>query len=211
MDDLESGYWQLHLHPSMFQLCGVHYMDPNTGILTFWTWRVLFLGIRDAVFVFSHLPRPVVEYKRLVGWRGTIYIDDLSTLAPTFLQCQYWRFWATDLLAQAGWVFSESKRKDPSQHPILLGVLVDTLRGTFHVPQEKLDNMVTSMEEILLHRRVKARGLASVVGKLVAAYKSLGKDLVGLMTRDCYRAINSIGYNWDFFIAMTSGAKRELS
>ncbi len=88
---------------------------------------------------------------------------------------------------------------------------MDTVRGTFHVPQEKLNNMVTSMEEILLHRRVKARGLARVVGKLVAAYKSLGKDLVGLMTRDCYRAINFIGYYWDYFITMTSGAKREMS
>ncbi len=129
---------------------------------------------------------------------GTIYIDDLSTIAPTFLECQYWRFWAKALLSQAGWVFSESKRKDPSQKPIFLGFLVDTVRMTFHVPQEKLDNVISTIGEILSHRRVAARGLASVVGKLVAAYWALGKNLVGLMTRDCYRAINSIGYNCHF-------------
>merc|ERR1712082_323221 len=93
-------------------------------------------GVRiyEAVYMFTHLLRPVVEYMRKVGWRGTIYIDDLSTLAPTFLECQYWRFWATDLLSQAGWVFSESKWKNPSQKPIFLGFLVDTVCMTFHMP-----------------------------------------------------------------------------
>merc|ERR1712082_488623 len=110
------------------------------------------------------------------------------------LQCQYWRFWATDPLSQVGWVFSESKMRDPSQLPIFLGFLVDTVKLTFHLPQEKLDNLVSSMEEILSQRRVMARGLASMVGKLMAAYRALGKNLVGLMTRDCYRVINSIGY-----------------
>ena len=31
------------------------------------------------------------------------------------------------------------------------------------------------------------------------------------MTRESYRAINSIGYHWDYYITMTSGAKREMS
>ncbi len=79
------------------------------------------------------------------------------------------------------------------------------------MPQEKLNDMLVRMEAILLLRKVKARGLASAVGKLVAGYRSLGKNLVGLMTRESYHAINSIGYHWDYFITMTSGAKREMS
>ncbi len=53
VDDLDSGYWQLPLHPSMFQLCGVSFVNPETGVRAYWTWRVLFLGIRDAVYVFT--------------------------------------------------------------------------------------------------------------------------------------------------------------
>ena len=88
---------------------------------------------------------------------------------------------------------------------------MDTLRGTFHVPQNKLDDMMDKMEQLLVLRRPKVRGLASAIGKLVAAYRSLGKNLVGLMTRDSYRVISSIEYNWDYYVNMTSDAKRELS
>ena len=111
VDDLESGYWHCALHPSMYKLCGVHYKDPSSGTLTFWTWRVLFLGIKNTVYIFTHLLRPVIQCMRNVGWRGSIYIDDIDTLACTYPECQYWRFWAMDVMAHAGWVFSESKMR----------------------------------------------------------------------------------------------------
>ena len=31
IDDLDSGYWQVPLHPDMYQYCGVHYQDPLDG------------------------------------------------------------------------------------------------------------------------------------------------------------------------------------
>ena len=64
IDDLDSGYWQVPLHPDMYQYCGVHYQDPQSGEVVFWTWRVLFLGIKDAVYIFTHLLQPVVQYLR---------------------------------------------------------------------------------------------------------------------------------------------------
>ena len=73
----------------MYELCGVDYHDPKSGTLTFWVWKVLFFGIKDAVYIFTHLIHPVIQHMRLVGWRGSIYIDNLDTLAPTYLQCQY--------------------------------------------------------------------------------------------------------------------------
>ena len=38
----------------------------------------------------------------------------------------------------------------------------------------------------------------------------MGKHLVGLMTRDSYHVISSIGYHWDYYVSFTRGAKREL-
>ena len=68
---------------------------------------------------------------------------------------------------------------------MFLGVAVDTLEGTFHVPQHKLDEIMASMEQLLVLRRLKVRGLASVIGKLMASYRTFGKSLVGL-TRGSY-------------------------
>ena len=67
--------------------------------------------------------------------------------------------------------------------PLYLGVTVDTLEGTFHVPQHKLDDIVASMKQHLVFRRLKVRELARVIGKLVASYRTFGKSIVGLMTR----------------------------
>ena len=172
VDDLRSGYWHCSLHPSMYQLCGVHYHDPESCELTLRVWKVLFLGVKDAVYVFTHLLRPVVHHMRLVGWTGSININNLSTLVSTYLQCQYWRLWAMDVMAQNGWVFSESKMRDPSKLPVFLGVTVDTLWGTFHGPQANLDDMLVNMKELLVLRKALVRRLASVVGKLVTAYRS---------------------------------------
>ena len=59
IDDLDSDYSKVPLHPSMFQYCRVHYQDPQSGKVVFWTWRVLFRGIKDAVYIFTDLLRPV--------------------------------------------------------------------------------------------------------------------------------------------------------
>jgi hypothetical protein len=50
IDDLDSGYWHVALNPIMRELVGVHFPDPETGEPVFWRWKVLFLGINDAVF-----------------------------------------------------------------------------------------------------------------------------------------------------------------
>ena len=87
---------------------------------------------------------------------------------------------------------------------MFLGVAVDTLKGTFHIPQQKLDDIIAKMEQLLVLRRPKVRGLASVIGKLVAAYRTFGKNLI---TRGSYRVISSIGYHvWN-----SEEAERELS
>ena len=67
------------------------------------------------------------------------------------------------------------------------------------------------MEHLLVLRKPKVRGLASVIVKLVAAFRTFGKNLVGLMTRCSYRVISSIGYNWEYHVWLTEEAQKELS
>ena len=79
-DNLESGYWHVLLHPDMYPYVGCHMEDPATGRIQYFQWKVLFLGISDAVFIFTKVLRPVVAYLRKIGWRGLIYIDDLGNV-----------------------------------------------------------------------------------------------------------------------------------
>ena len=46
-DDLDSGYWHLGINPEFFKYLGIHIPEED-GSISFYYWRVLFLGISDA-------------------------------------------------------------------------------------------------------------------------------------------------------------------
>ena len=83
VDDLDSGYWHVPLHPLQSSLFGVAIYDQEQKKTLFYLWKVLFLGLTDAVYIFTKLLLPVV------GWQGVVYIDDVGTTEKNFQQCMY--------------------------------------------------------------------------------------------------------------------------
>ena len=53
VDDLDSGYWHLPLHPSQSSLFGVAIFDQEEKKTLYFLWKVLFLGVTDAVYIFT--------------------------------------------------------------------------------------------------------------------------------------------------------------
>ena len=51
-EDLDSGYWQLSMHPEHRKYLGISVIDPETKETLYFEWNVMFLGISDAVFIF---------------------------------------------------------------------------------------------------------------------------------------------------------------
>ena len=103
VDDLDSGYWHLALHPESYQFCGNSCADPETGKIHYFQWMVLFLGITSAVTVFTKITKPIKVYLRLkCGLIILVYINDLMVAALTFEECLFNKFFAIDVLARAG-------------------------------------------------------------------------------------------------------------
>ena len=48
---------------------------------------MLFLGIKDAVYIFTKILVPHKTYFRSMGIRNSIYIDDQSVLGSSLLEC----------------------------------------------------------------------------------------------------------------------------
>ena len=61
------------IHPSHQDYLGVHYVDPELGVVYF-VWVVLCLGLRDAAHIFTRLIAPLMSELRRRGYRGLIYI-----------------------------------------------------------------------------------------------------------------------------------------
>ena len=78
--DLDSGYWHVPLCPEHQKFVGCHFIKDD-GSIIFWIWKVLFLGIKDAVYIFTKILVPHKTYLRGMGIRNTIFVDDQSVLA----------------------------------------------------------------------------------------------------------------------------------
>ena len=55
---------------------GVHFVD-KAGKTTYYVWRVLVLGLRDAAYIYTRINRPIMAALRRQGIRSLIYIGAL--------------------------------------------------------------------------------------------------------------------------------------
>ena len=84
VNDLDSGYWHVPLHPSQYPLFGVSIYDELEKKTHYYQWIMLFLGLSDAVHIFTKLLLPVVKHLRSCGWEGNFYKDNLCTLGTSY-------------------------------------------------------------------------------------------------------------------------------
>ena len=95
--------------PDNWQYLGVHYEHQN-GAVSYWVWKVLCLGLRDAAFIFTKSIAPIMAYLRKDGLRGLCYIDDKFTLGNSFNNCLWWEIRVKQVFAKAGWIFKPGIR-----------------------------------------------------------------------------------------------------
>ena len=59
VDNFDLGYWHVLLHKLMFDYCGCHLTDSDTGKTRYFQCSVLFLGVSSAVTIFTWVLLPV--------------------------------------------------------------------------------------------------------------------------------------------------------
>lgn len=142
-NDLDSGYWHLGVHPDYYKYLGIHVPEAD-GSIAFYYWRVLFLGISDAVFIFTAILKPVVVFLHTLGHKCSIYIDDIFWLGSSFLDALLTNQVVCDTLAKAGWIVKKEEKTGPSQRLLYLGLEICTVSMKFFIPQKKMDKLFKS-------------------------------------------------------------------
>ena len=168
VNDLDSGYCQVPVCKDSWQYLGVHFIEDD-GSVTFWTWRVLVLGIIDANNIFTRLLAPLIAKLRSEGIRGLIYIDNLFLTAATKQLAHEHSKRAFELFAWCGWKFNQTKSSgEPLQVVRFLGLDIDSRDLSFNIPENKLRE-IRKMLGKLKNRGVHAvhvKQLAKAVGTL---------------------------------------------
>ena len=204
-----SGYWHIPMHKSHQSFLGVHWVEDN-GSISFWQWRVMFLGISDATYLFTKMLRPHVAFLRSLGIRTIIYIDDLKVYGISkektdrnVIVCK----WALD---QAGWVAHRQKPDDePSQIMLFLGMISDSLQMKFILPEAKVEKIIEIGQQLLQGKKHHVKLLAKFVGLIQFSVRAVG-SVARIMTRSCYKDISS-AKSWNSYIHLSENSLTEVS
>ena len=96
----------------------------------------------------------------------------------------------------------------PSQKVTYLGLVIDSVKMTFGIPEEKLGRILEGAKSLLTHRRLLVKSFASWVGLLQSCRLAIG-PLVSIMCRALYDCISS-AKTWSSIISLTGLASFQL-
>ena len=184
-EDLESGYWHVAIAEECRKFLGCHIIDPVTKKPIFYQWNVLFLGVSDAVFLFTAILRPVKLHISKLGIPSVLYLDDLLYGGSTEVESYKNRDRVLETLGNAGFIVSKSKSIKPTQQIRFLGLIICSVNMKFFIPEDKLCKIEDFAKDLLLSKRVRLRDAAKFLGYMNSVSKAIG-PVVRLRGRAIY-------------------------
>ena len=210
--DLESGYWQIPLHPSMYKYVGICW--TINGKKRYFHWLVLFLGLKSAVHAFTKILRPHIKFCAQLGVCLVLFIDDQRVVADTYEKCLLHTCLAHLSLRMAGWIIKKGKGiLFPVQYGCFLGLDHDMINLKYFIPKEKLEKIIIFGKWLANQRRVQLRQIASFYGKISACRLAIG-PLTSLLCRygQIEMAIHTKNDKlaWNKWISLPQNVKEEI-
>ena len=153
--DLDSGYWHLSIAEEYKTYLGVHILDQDTGEPIFYVWNNLFLGVSDAVFIFTAILKPVRVRIAQLGVPSIMYLDDILYGGSTLEESLKNKKLVHECLSRAGFVISEEKSVEPSRKIRFLGLIICTETMQFLIPEDKILKLEDFARNLLTARRVR--------------------------------------------------------
>ena len=179
--DIEQAYYMLWMHRSCWAYqCYLHkgdYIMP----------KVLLFGMSQAPWVFTKTNKPALAFCRVLLLKITNFIDDWLTAANAKAPRAAIEFvlW---LLTRLGWMLSVDKCViDPVQVILYLGMLIDSVKYEFRVPQPKVDRaraLKVMLERAYRGERLQSQDVRRLTGQVLSF--SLAIPCVRVWTRSLY-------------------------
>ena len=205
--DLKSGYHHIEIYKPHRRYLGFQW--NYEGRAQFFVFTVLPFGLATACYAFTKILRPMVKYWRSQGLRVILYLDDGIVAVSGMQAAREVSDKVRRDLARAGLVENTAKSNwDPSQEMAWLGFNLDLEVGQISIPQEKIIALRSLLQSTLHCEQIKARLLASIIGKIISMALGLG-PVSRLRTRSLYSLLNTHQY-WCELLTIPQDAKQEL-
>ena len=153
-------------------------------------------GYSAAPRVFTKLMKPIFSTLRSEGFLSVFYLDDSLLVANSFQECHRNLQRTEGLLKKAGFIINQKKSSFiPSQEILFLGFILNSDSMTVRLPEDKVDNIIKSANDLLSHEEIKIRKLARFIGLVVSVlpamqhgalfYRYLELDKIQALKRNC--------------------------
>ena len=189
--DDKSGYWNLLLHPDMYRFAAFEWQG------NWYYWLAMAFGFAPACWVYSLLKQELFRPLRQRGVNLAFLIDDCAVAARNMAAAQHLCGAVVDLLTALGFTLSLEKcQLYPAPRVRFLGLIVDTEREAFEVPEDKvrqLEDTVANLEAAG-PGAITAREVARLAGRIMAL--SLAVATAPLHARVVGRALAG-AVDWD--------------
>ena len=164
--DLKSAYRSVALHPSQYQFTGLKWKFKGNKMPTYMMDTRLCFGARLSPGIFHRLTQAVCRIMLTFGFSTSAYLDDFFIVADSKEKCNVGVHKLITLLRELGFAIAYNKVSSASTSIVFLGVLINSITMTLHLPEEK----VIAFKELLLQfrsrKRASCRQLQALAGKL---------------------------------------------
>lgn len=135
--DLKDAYFSIPVHPHHRKYLRFIWKEQR------YEFQCLPFGLKSAPRIFTKCTKPIMSALRSHGHRGIIYIDDSLWMARTTQTMEETGTSVVNLFQQAGFQINEKKSSlQPTQSITFLGYVIDTVKMTVSLPQEKVQQIL---------------------------------------------------------------------
>ena len=165
--DLANAYRSVKIHPSNFDATGIHWTFQGDNSPTYMVDTRLPFGARRSPEIFHELTQAVCRIMSSEGYPSVIaYLDDFLIIGETYSQCLVIMTRLLKLLRLLGFSINYNKVHGPAQRLTFLGITLDTNNMTLELPEDRLQDISTSLSTVYKQTKVSKRQLMSLAGKL---------------------------------------------
>lgn len=166
--DLKDAYFSIPIHQQHRKY--LRFLWKNQR----YEFQCLPFGLKSAPRIFTKCTKPIMSALRSHGHRGIIYIDDSLWMGRSARSVEETGFSVVNLFQQAGFQINEEKSSLlPTQSLTFLGYVIDTVKMTVSLPQEKVQQILKEIQNLLLQAHPKIRSVAHVIGLLVSTFPAV--------------------------------------
>ena len=175
-------------------------------------FQCLCFGLSLAPYYFTKVMKPVFSQLRKEGICCTFYLDDSLYLSRSYNEAKAHTQRAITLLESLGFTVNREKSNlEPTVEITHLGFKINSVSQIISLPDEKVEKILISCNELLTANRITIRQLAQTIGLIVSSFMAVKQGQLHYRSLEIHktRSLQTIG-SFDALITLDPPSRQEL-